>query len=319
MDTLPLNSATEAQPAKPSRRRRRGCRYWVRLALFGIASCIVIFLPAWEYAYVAEMVSPAPAKICCRTPNDLGLSYEKVTIHAPDGIDLSGWYIPSRNGAVVIFLHGYGATRMEMLDRAAALAREDFGALLYDLRGHGESGGAYRAMGWPDAADLTAVVDFLATRPEIRSKEIGGFGFSIGGQILLRAAADDQRIRAVVVDDPGYARAEDIPPMSSAAGVFEAKFVVPLDLSLISARSGVPIPAGVADAIPRLAPRPLLLIASGQSDMSRDLERYFYSLAGEPKQLWEIPEAGHGGTYAARSAEYESKLLKFFAGSLHTP
>jgi uncharacterized protein len=304
-DTIP--------PKPPKAPRRRGCRYWLRLGVFGIVSCILIFLPAWEYAYVAAMVSPAPAKICCKTPADFGLAFENVSLRTPDGITLSGWYVPSRNGAVVVFLHGYGATRMEMLDRAAALAGEGYGVLLYDLRGHGESGGAFRAMGWPDAADLTAVIDFLAARPEIRKDGIGGFGFSVGGQILLRAAAEDPRIRAVAADDPGYSRAEDIPPMSSATDIFQAQFVVPLDLSLISARSGVPIPGGVADALPRIAPRPLLLIASGQLEISRLLERHYFSLAGEPKTLWEIPEAGHGGTYFARRAEYDARLLEFFS------
>ena len=45
---------------------------------------------------------------------------------------LSGWYVPSRNGAVVILLHGYGNNRAQMWPRAEPLARAGYGVLLYD-------------------------------------------------------------------------------------------------------------------------------------------------------------------------------------------
>lgn len=272
----------------------------------------MIFLPAWEWSYIDAMTKPVPVKICCRTPADFDLPYENISIPSPDGFSLSGWYIPPRNGAVVVFLHGYGATRLEMLDRAAALSKEGFGALLYDLRGHGESGGSLRAMGWPDTKDLGAVLDYLLARPEVDRQKIGGFGFSIGGQILIRAAAGDTRIRCVIADDPAYARAEDLPEMSSFSGWLSSKLVTPLDLHLISARTGIPIPPGVTEEIGRIAPRPILLIVSGQSEMSLSLERYFYSMAGNPKSLWEILEAQHGGTFIARPGEYSEIMLDFY-------
>jgi pimeloyl-ACP methyl ester carboxylesterase len=302
----------KGKPAKP----KRGCRYFLRLLVFGAVSFVVIFLPVWEWAYVDAMTRPAPSQICCRTPANFALPYEEVVIPTPDGISLSGWYIPPRNGAVVIFLHGYGAVRLEMLDRAAALARHGFGALLYDLRAHGESGGTMRAMGWPDAADLSAAVDYLLTRPEVNRQGIGAFGFSIGGQIAIRAAAGDDRIRCVIADDPAYARAEDVPEMPSFSGWLSSKLVIPMDLRLISARAGIPISAGVAEEIGRIAPRPLLLVVSGRGEMSLLLGRHFYSLAGDPKSFWEIPEAGHGGTFVARPKEYGEKMLDFYNRAL---
>jgi hypothetical protein len=38
--------------------------------------------------------------------------------------------------------------------------------------------------------------------------------------------------------------------------------------------------------------------------------------AGEPKTLWEIPEAEHVGGLAARPAEYERRVVAFFDRAL---
>src|SRR5690606_7676147 len=45
------------------------------------------------------------------TPTSLGLGYRDVEFTTPDGVTLSGWYVPSDNGAAVALLHGAGSTR----------------------------------------------------------------------------------------------------------------------------------------------------------------------------------------------------------------
>jgi len=35
-------------------------------------------------------------------------------------------------------------------------------------------------------------------------------------------------------------------------------------------------------------------------------------LAGEPKTIWEVPEAHHGEIYVLVQKAYEEKVLKFF-------
>jgi uncharacterized protein len=291
---------------------RRGCKYWLRLSLFGLAAFVVIFLPVWEYEFVDFMTKPAPSAICCKTPADSGLAYRSISFPSPDGFPLAGWYIPTHNGAVVLMLHGYGANRTELLERAVVLAKAGFGVLLYDLRGHGESGGVIRAMGWPDTKDVQAAVDFARQLPGVDRDRIGIFGFSIGGQIALRAAAEDKRLHAIFVDDPSYTRIEDIPAMPNPLDDFEARGVTRADLALISMRTGVPIPAGTTKAISEIAPRPIFMISSGKTNMSRVLEDYLFSLAGNPKDRLEIIEADHGGTFLARREEYASKLVGFF-------
>jgi len=49
-----------------------------------------------------------------RAPIDeaaLGLRHEAVTLPASDGVRVSGWYVPPRNGAAIVLVHGGGGDR----------------------------------------------------------------------------------------------------------------------------------------------------------------------------------------------------------------
>jgi uncharacterized protein len=59
--------------------------------------------------------------------------------------------------------------------------------LLLDPRGQGNSEGD--TVRWAGARDLLAAVEYLRTRPDVDPARIGGFGFSIGAEMLLEAAA----------------------------------------------------------------------------------------------------------------------------------
>jgi fermentation-respiration switch protein FrsA (DUF1100 family) len=79
---------------------------------------------------------------------------------------------------------------------------------------------------------------------------------------------------------------------------------------------GVSAPLPVIEALPRIAPRPVLLIAGTQSKLEQGAQRKFYAAARQPKTLWQVPEAGHAGCWAARPAEYEQRIVAFFDQAL---
>jgi uncharacterized protein len=255
---------------------------------------------------------PAPAPID-HTPRDDGFAYEDLTLKTVDGFDLKAWYLPSHNGAAIIVLHGYGGNRLEMLGRAEMLARHGYGVLLYDERASGESGGA-RTYGWLDAQDVSLALNYLQNKAKIDPQRIGILGFSIGGQIALRAASQYDQISAIVAEEPGFARISDVPDIPT----LEERFYLVgywLGERWLSLRTGVPIPEGVVDGLPRIAPRPILFIATGQ-DYGRILVKYFFDRASEPKQWWEVPETTHGGSPIARPDEYEREVAGFFDRTL---
>lgn len=295
--------------------QQRGCRYWLRLALFGIVSFAILAYVGYFPLVIYQWTAPRTGAVCCATPGDHGLAYEDVTL--TDGaITLAGWYIPTQNGAAVILLHGYDANRAQILAQAVMLAEAGYGVLLYDMRGHGESSAVLRSMGWADVADVETAVSWLSQQPDVDPARIGVFGFSVGGQVALRAAAESDSLQAVVADGPALANSEDTPPLTSL-GERMTGFANNVVFWGISLRTGLETPAAIVDEIGRIAPRPLLLIATGaESDIEYRITHYFYEHAADPKTLWQIPETGHGGGPDARPKEYKERLVSFFDAAL---
>jgi dipeptidyl aminopeptidase/acylaminoacyl peptidase len=139
-----------------------------------------------------------PKIILGRTPADLELSAENITLTADDGTPLAGWFVPDDTPdnakRAIIFLHGYPAEKSDMLGIAAPF-HKNFGIFLLDLRSFGASGGRYTTLGLKEPSDAVKAVDFLQSRGYT---SIGMFGFSLGGAAAIRAAEKDSRIEALV-------------------------------------------------------------------------------------------------------------------------
>jgi fermentation-respiration switch protein FrsA (DUF1100 family) len=207
---------------------------------------------------------------------------------------------------------------MEMLKRATILAGRGYGVLLYDERASGNSGGETRSMGWADVDDVPAALLFLQGREDVDSERIGILGFSIGGQIALRAAAEMEQLKAVVAEEPAFASLQDL---SSLTSLYERWIVFNyrLGFKALEWRTGVRQPRGVVESIAAIAPRPLLVIATGSpKDPEYRLIRHFYEQAGEPKTLWGVPGASHGGVPVVRPEEYAERVVTFFDEALLT-
>lgn len=289
-------------------RSRRG--YWFRLLAVGVVGFIVMGWTGYNIAWVLAMSSPARSTPCCLTPADLGLAYEEVTFEGGDGDRLWGWYVPGENGAVIVLLHGLAANRASMLGRGELLARHDYGLLLYDRRANGESEGRWRTYGWADARDVRAAVDFALAQDGV--EQVGILGFSLGGQVALTGAAADERIAAVVAEEPGFVRTSDVPRLTTISDVY-IRALYWLDLWGISLRTGEPMPQGLLERLPAIAPRPILYLSSGAADEAGHLiVAHFEEQTPGPSELWHVPEATHGAIPRLRTEAYERRVVDFF-------
>lgn len=108
-----------------------------------------------------------------------GQSIQRVHLQTIDNLTLTGWYIPPKNGAVIILQHGYRANSSEMLPIGLMLAKHGYGVLLFDFRGHGKSEGNTVTLGLNEIQDTDAAVSFLLEQPELN--KIGLIGNSMGG------------------------------------------------------------------------------------------------------------------------------------------
>jgi dipeptidyl aminopeptidase/acylaminoacyl peptidase len=258
-------------------------------------------------------VRPPRIKVSYFTPTNLGVTYEDVKLTSQDGAKLVGWYIPSRNKAAVILLHGHSGNRLGVIHQAEALLQAGYGILMYDLRAHGSSGGGRFARGQASVDDLLAAVAYLSKRPDVHAGGIGVMGISVGGLFALQAAAQTVAIRAVAGEGTSPAVLADVPVPTSWLGRF-GYWQQRLYMRLIHRFAKQDLLPSNASAAARLGSRPLLLIAAGEGDEVTMLQNL--AEAAETAVFWQIPEARHGQGWHTRQEEYNHRLVSFFDGAL---
>jgi uncharacterized protein len=251
--------------------------------------------------YIYTHTAPQP-----REP-DLGVPYETVTVTTDDGLGLTAAYVPSQNRAAILLFPGAGRA-----DEARMLIAHGYGVLLLDPRGQGGSDGD--TVRWAGDEDLQAGADYLQGRPDVDADRIGAMGFSIGGEMLLRAAAESGTIHAVVSEGAGENVGE-----TDVSGILRLL----VDPSQAVMRAATTIfsnhmpPPPIVDSIGGIAPRSLLLIHAdpGIGGESTRQPAYF-AAAGEPKAIWQVPGSDHTGGIDAQPLEYERRVTAFFEAAL---
>jgi len=247
-------------------------------------------------------------------PTDYGLSHEEVAFQSRDGLTLRGWFIPADEPrGTIVFCHGHAGSMDPDIEYAPAFHANGYNVLMFDLRGHGRSEGQRVSMGYHERLDLLGAVDYLRSRGIDR---VGVLGFSMGGAVAISTAPQSEAIRAVV-SDGGFAQLGNaIASALRERGLpsWGAALVGTLIICLASLRLGSWLPrADPTRWVDRITPRALLIIHGG-------LDRYvsltevqkLYAKAGEPKELWVVPEAGHRMVNGQRPDEYRARLLAFF-------
>jgi pimeloyl-ACP methyl ester carboxylesterase len=276
-----------------------------------LASGLLLYL-GFVMRNVYRSLNPVRSIVHFDPLKELGLDFKDVSFPSRDGVMLSGWFMPSRNGGTVVLTHGIGGNRLDVMPATKVLVEQGFGVLLYDLRAHGRSTGNLGTWGWVEVNDFHGAVDYLLSHSDVDPYRIGAMGFSLGGQITIRAAAENGSVRAVIAEDPSPAVLSDHPMPSGYS--WRKLYNYPglwLVYHLQSAASGVSPPEGVLDSIVKLSPRPILMISSGKG-RGQDLLRTYFNAADQPKELWEVPEARHGWVFAKRPLSYQEKVTRFF-------
>lgn len=112
----------------------------------------------------------------------------------------------------VALLHGYGSFRDELtgyVELSSLLAEHGLASLRFDFRGCGASGKPGRIHPHDDwIEDAAAALSHLELRTDVDTGRLGLVGMSVGGGVVVQAAALDSRVRCVVslapVSDGGW-------------------------------------------------------------------------------------------------------------------
>jgi pimeloyl-ACP methyl ester carboxylesterase len=251
---------------------------------------------------------------------DFGLAYEEVEFQAVDRSTLRGWFVPGAAPATtaIVTAHGGGSDRRSYMGVLPALHGAGYSVLLFDCREQGISDGSGRgfSVGMRESADVVSAVEYLTRQHGFET--IAVMGSSQGASSVILSAAVHPDIDAVIAQGTGTTLYE----MMRANAELEAlpDWWVRLFARTVVWRTGPPWHEIVADgpnpgdAIARIAPRPVFLIHGSEDEMAPpDQARENYRRAGEPKELWIIEGARHGGLRRFVGEEYDRRVLGFLA------
>ncbi|MGK2948215.1 MAG: alpha/beta hydrolase [Acidimicrobiales bacterium] len=289
---------------------------WVRIPLAtGLLVAAVVVV--WSLGIAVAATNVPRTSVGSATPADDGLTYRDVTFTTGDGAELSGWYLPSGNGAAVVLLHGAGSTRSGVLDHAVVLARQGFGVLLFDARGHGRSGGRAMDFGWYGDADIAAATGFLAQQPDVLDGRIAAVGMSMGGEQALGALGSDPRLGAVVAEGATGRTAADkawLPKVHGFQGTAQ-QVVDRLLYGAVDLLTTAGPPVALRDAV-AAGQRPVLLIAAAAVPDEVDAAHHIREGAPGVVEVWVVPQGGHTGGLRAEVDEWTERVTGFLADAL---
>jgi uncharacterized protein len=252
--------------------------------------------------------------ISTATPKNYDLSYEDVWFMTSDGVRLSGWFVerqgPPTDAAVVI-LHGYPASKGDMVGRVAFLAKY-YNLFFIDFRYFGESAGPGTTVGATETEDLLAAVRYLKSRG---MKKIGVYGFSMGGAVALMSLPLTKDIDAVI-SEGAYARLCLVAEQLYRPIELLSKPLAWLTCQYAKVALGVdPFKVNPADAVAG-SDKPILLFHAQDDDVVPFKHAILLQQALQKDPLAEFEFAS--GTHGLPPKDFPNKVVTFFDRYLKT-
>jgi pimeloyl-ACP methyl ester carboxylesterase len=214
-----------------------------------------------------------------------------------EGLKLRTWTRPgSRARPAVVIVHGVGDSLESFLGHGLEFAARGHTVLLLDTRGHGGSEGGRITLGAREREDVRAAMDRLRG-DGMAASGLLLIGHSMGAVAVLRAAAGQPDVSAVIVEAPYDTFRETI---ARHAVLFYRvpRWVplIPLSIALTEWRAGFDADEVDAMAAAARATGALLAIADGADlRMPEAVVRRVFDAHPGPKRMWVAPHAGHLG------------------------
>ncbi|MFI2437239.1 alpha/beta hydrolase family protein [Streptomyces sp. NPDC018693] len=229
-------------------------------------------------------------------------------LHTADGVSIDSVYDPpavvydaSRSPSldpVFVVAHGFtGDVDRPHVRRVVAALRLHGAVVTFSFRGHGASGGR-STVGDREVLDLAAAVEWA--RGELGHARVVTVGFSMGGSVVLRHAALHPGSTDAVVSVSAPARwyYRGTAPMRRLHWLVtrpEGRLVGRYGFrTRIHHREWDPVPLSPVEAVPRIAPTPLLIVHGDRDGyFPLDHPRMLATASGGHAELWLEPGMGH--------------------------
>ena len=291
----------------------------------GIARITVVAVVAALIGYLAicfryaETLTRVDRHALVRTAEYVAPAHEDVSFKTSDGLTLKGWWYvaPSSRQRAVVLVHGKDQDRIDSSFAhgriARALLERGYSALLFDLRGHGESEGMRWGLGGLEARDVAAAVDLAAQRAAISRSRVAVIAESMGAGSAMTAlplvpdvgpmVMDSVYTSAATVIDEVGPSVSGLPSWFTPGMVLMARLVFGLDVDAVR-------PIAQVRAHPE---RAFLFIQCRQDQtvaMHHGLEMKAAS-ANPATELWLVEDCGHVKAFTRYPAEWLSHVVAF--------
>ena len=173
---------------------------WYPVLIAAVAAVLAAYLGLC--GLVIDLSLTAKRIVSDETPLNAGFVAEAIEFESNGGrISLRGWLLSSSGDRAIILVHGIDSHGWDgaQPDIARAYVDAGFHVLVFDLRGHGRSGGNRLGLGWHEREDIRGAVDVLLSRG-FEPGKIGIHGTSYGAATALLSAAVIPEIGGVLAD-----------------------------------------------------------------------------------------------------------------------
>ncbi|MDP9425108.1 MAG: alpha/beta fold hydrolase [Actinomycetota bacterium] len=259
----------------------------------------------------ARLSAPVPGPV---GPPPAGLTVAEVAFESTDGVPLSAWWAPPPGDGperAVVLVHGWGGNRSDEHIRETAPLYEEagYGVLMLDLRGHGESGGKRRTLGYREVRDVRGALAWLEGEG-FEPDEVVLHGWSMGGATVVRSAPGTGV--DAVVEEAGYAdlplllrnslpENSGLPRLFNPGTFLAAKLFLDFDPWAVRPRTDA--------ARLREEGVPLFVIHSTADETVPYEHAKLFTKANPDAELWTLEGYEHVGAY--EHPEYDARLGAF--------
>lgn len=276
--------------------------------------------------YIADRFTHPIRMPITRGPMVHALTYEDVRLTASDGVSLSGWYFPRAGDRAAVVVHGRNSNRIQ--DEIPGVRRGEhiadfllangFAVLLFDLRGHGDSGGDRYSLGYYERRDVAAAIEFVQRRG-YAERRIALLGVSLGAGAVLEELALHPGVGPIVTDS-AY---EDVETVLYERLETETRGVPGWFTPGVMLAAGLLLGVPAEDVRPitfvRAHPERAFLFVHCDEDEMVALH-HAYDLkaasANPATRLWVQTGCHHAQTYERDPAAYEAHVIAFLDAQL---
>lgn len=238
-------------------------------------------------------------------------AYESIKLKTSDGITIDAWYSKTdSSGNCVILLHGYSTNKTNLENQAAIFKQWGYSVLLFDLRGHGKSGGNSTTFGMKETDELEKAFEFAKQKG---NSKIILYGVSLGAVICIKAASENKIHPAAIIADMPFGNLHHHFKARARLAGFPSEPFASLTTFWVGIEKGYnAFQYNIASCAKKVnCP---ILMEWGEKDAlvtKEETESIFKNLASQNKKLVVYPNTGHDSFLQSDQTTWEKEIQAF--------